>query len=69
MTEAFESPEAAALAGWTPAARARVISVALRGDDAEVLVHVGPGYPDFVWCTRTPTGWIAGASGNGHVAG
>lgn len=65
--EVFDSPEAAALAEWSPAAGARLVSVEVRGDVAEVLIHVRPDYPDYVMCLRTTDGWIAGSSGNGHV--
>jgi hypothetical protein len=50
----FESPEGAALAGWasTPDAHARVISVTVRGDRAEVVIDTDPTYPDCVYCVR-----------------
>lgn len=42
----FDSPEAAALAGWnqTPKAAARVAQVTLRGRRAEVVLDLEPAY-------------------------
>jgi hypothetical protein len=67
----FESPEAAALAGWagTPDAHARVISVTVHGDRAEVVIDTDPSHPDFVYCLRRSGAWFEQVSGNGRTAG
>jgi hypothetical protein len=65
------SPEEAALAGWAsaPAARARVLSVDVRGDRAEVIVDTERSYPDWVYCVRRGDGWYETVSGNGPCVG
>jgi len=67
LIESFPTPEAAALATWDacPGAHARVVSVEVRGDEAQVVVDTDPSYPDYVSCFRTNEGWIASSSGNG----
>jgi hypothetical protein len=69
VIESFPTPEAAALATWgaCPNANARVVSVEVRGDQAQVVVETDPSYPDYVSCLRTDEGWIASASGNGST--
>jgi hypothetical protein len=67
MDARFESPEAAALAGWsdTPTAGARVAHVTVRGQRAEVVVDVAPAYREWVYCVHGSDGWRAAVSGNG----
>lgn len=62
----FDTPEAAALAGWAGAGVAdpRVVSVDIRGSRAEVIIEVGPSYPDWVYCYRLDDGWHEACSGN-----
>ena len=66
QSETFPSPEDAALDGWrgTTGAEPYVLSVAVSGDWAEVVIEVGPGYPDYVYCVRTRDGWLEVSSGN-----
>ena len=63
----FESPEEAALATWanSPEAHARIVSVDVRGDRAEVVIDTDPSYPDYVYCQRRVDGWHEAVSGNG----
>lgn len=63
----FESPEAAALAGWsqTPKAAARVAHVTLRGRRAEVVLDLEPAYRGWVYCVHGADGWRTTVSGNG----
>jgi hypothetical protein len=65
------SPAAAALAGWadSPNANARVVSVTVFEDRAEVVVDVETGYRDWVYCARAAAGWREVSSGNGPYAG
>lgn len=44
----FNTPELAALSGWTdtPAARAHIVSVTMHGEDsAEVIIDTDPSHP------------------------
>jgi hypothetical protein len=46
--DGYSTPELAAMSGWadTPAARARVISTTMHGDDsAEVIIDTEPSHP------------------------
>jgi hypothetical protein len=63
----FQSPEEAALATWasSPSANAQVVSADIRADRAEVVLKVGPGYTDYVYCQRGDDGWQETVSGNG----
>jgi hypothetical protein len=61
----FDSPEDAALAGWPPAARPRVVSVTVRGDRAEVEIDMMPSYQYWVYCIRRNGRWREVVSGNG----
>ena len=63
----FDSPEAAALAGWsqTPKAAARVVQVTVRGQRAEVVLDLEPAYREWVYCVHGPEGWRSTVSGNG----
>jgi hypothetical protein len=67
----FDSPEAAALATWQsrPSAHARVVSVDIRGDRAEVVIDTDPSYPDWVYCVRRGGRWVDVRSGNGPSYG
>ena len=67
----YESPEAAALAGWasTPGADARVVSVAVRGDRAEFVIDTDPAYLDYVYCPRRNGRWFEVVSGNAPTTG
>jgi hypothetical protein len=69
--ESFDTPEAAALAGWEATSRTtpRVISVDIRGDRAEVLIEEGASHPDYVYCYRVANGWHEATSGNGPSKG
>lgn len=55
---AHASPEEAALGGWPPEARARVVKVIADEYEAIVIVDTEPSHPMQVHCCRTPTGWI-----------
>lgn len=61
----YRTPEEAALAGFPPAASARLVGVVVRGAKAEVEVWVGPDYPDFVDCELVDGLWQERRSGNG----
>ena len=63
----FDSPEAAALAGWrqAPKAGARVAQVTVRGRRAEVVLDLEPAYRDWVYCVQGEHGWRETVSGNG----
>jgi hypothetical protein len=67
----FDSPEAAALATWasTPSAHARVVSVDIRGDRAEVVIDTDPSHPDWVYCVRRDGRWVDVLSGCGPSSG
>lgn len=55
----FESPEAAALSGWAPAAKAHVLRTDhLSERSATVHVDTVPSHPMAVSCERTDRGWI-----------
>lgn len=58
--EIFDSPEAAALVDYPPAARARVVKVRYKrgGKEATVEITTDPEYTYFVHVDRTPGGWI-----------
>jgi hypothetical protein len=77
-SEVFDTPEAAALAGWnnTPSAHARVVHVGPAQDPGAVYVYVQldvdpPGYydQDIVTCCRTADGkWFwSGSTGGDSV--
>ena len=67
----YPTPEDAALAGWssTPAAAARVLTVSVRSDRAEVMIETDQsdrGFLDYVYCVRSgDSRWREVASGNG----
>jgi len=67
----YESPEEAALAGWssTPSARARVVSVEIVDDRAQIVLAINDDYRDWVYCTRREGRWREGLSGNGPSDG
>ena len=62
MDRAFDSPEEAALSGWshTPGARARVVEVQSHGDAVALVVIELDGHPgynrDLVTCARDEEG-------------
>ena len=66
----YESPEAAALAGWasTPSARAHVVSVEVVNDRAQVVV-AADGDPDWVYCVKRNGRWHEVMSGSGPTTG
>ena len=66
---AYDRPEDAALAGWPEAARARVVSLEIRGNRAEVLIDTDPHYPYWVYCQRSDEGWQVTVDGNGPCHG
>jgi len=69
----YDSPEEAALAGWssTPSARARVVSVDVVGDRAEVVIATDDDqdHGDWVYCVRRDGLWREVVSGNGPSSG
>jgi len=65
----FCRPEDAALAGWPEAARARVVSVEVRGDRAEVVIDTDSPYPCWIYCQRSDDGWHVTVGGNGPCVG
>jgi hypothetical protein len=69
----FKSPEEAALAGWSssPSAKARVVSVEIVGDRAEVVIATDDDHDhgDWVYCTRRDGRWREVLSGNGPSDG
>lgn len=66
---AFDRPEDAALSGWPKAARAKVVSVEIRGNRAEVVLDTDPHYPYWVYCQRSGKGWQVTIDGNGPCVG
>jgi hypothetical protein len=60
-----ETPEAAALSGWPTASQARVRSVAVQGDRAEVVVDADPSWSSWVYCVRTRGRWHEAIAENG----
>lgn len=66
-TKGFDTPQQAAFAGWedTPKANVRIVETTVRGDRAEVVLEVGPGYREWVYCMREQHGWGEWTSGNG----
>jgi hypothetical protein len=70
----YESPEEAALAGWTatPSAGAHVISVEVIDDRAQVVIGTGgdpDGDHDYVYCLRRNGRWREVISGSGPSEG
>jgi hypothetical protein len=65
----FDRPENAALAGWPAAAQARIISVEIRGNRAEVVLDTDPHYPYWVYCRRSDAGWRITVDGNAPCVG
>ncbi|HET6874590.1 MAG TPA: hypothetical protein VFH70_07420 [Acidimicrobiales bacterium] len=65
----FDRPEDAALDGWPEAAQARVVSVDIRGDRAEVVLDTEPSYPYWIYCRRSDQGWEVTVGGNGPCEG
>ena len=62
--------ERLALAGWSPAAGAQIVSVTVVGARAEVVVRLGPGYDDFAYFQRDDAGaWLETVSGNAPTVG
>jgi hypothetical protein len=54
----YDSPEEAALSGWTPAAEAYVIETRYEYEDvARVLVDTVPSHPMLVTCERRDGKW------------
>jgi hypothetical protein len=70
-TKGFNTPQQTALARWehTPKANARILEITVRGDRAEVVLEVGPGYREWVYCLREGGGWHEVSSGNGPTVG
>ena len=72
MTDALERSELQqpALAEWSPAAGAQIVSVTVVGARAQVVVRLGPGYDDFFYFQRDDAGsWSETVSGNGPTVG
>jgi hypothetical protein len=53
-----------ALADWSESADARVVSVTVVGDRAEVALFVADDYEYWVYFQREPQGWYQTVSGN-----
>lgn len=66
---AFDRPEDAALDGWPAAAQARVVSVEIHGNRAEVVLDTDPHYPYWIYCQRSDEGWQVTVDGNGPCDG
>jgi hypothetical protein len=63
VVEAHATPEAAALAGWAPAADARVVRVEQCSDPSFpdrvwVFVDTNPSHPMRASCELTDAGWV-----------
>lgn len=61
----YSTPEEAALSGWGPSARARVIRALVDGDVARVIVDTEPSHPMEVVCVRGDDGlwdWTSDSS-------
>ena len=72
MTDALDRSqlERLALAEWSPAAAAQIVSVTVVGARAEVVVRLGPGYDDFAYVQRDDAGsWRETVSGNAPTVG
>jgi len=55
----FDTPEEAALSGWTPVSKARVVEVWVESDDSVfVLVDTEPSHPMRVHCERRGGRWF-----------
>lgn len=63
----LDTPEAAALAGWsqTPNAAPRLVQVTVRGQRVEVVLDLEPAYREWVSCVHGPGGWRTTVGGNG----
>ncbi|MGH7489732.1 MAG: hypothetical protein ACREMS_07395 [Gemmatimonadaceae bacterium] len=62
----FDSPQAAALAGF-PEGAARVLATRANGENAYVLLDTRPNGPRYVYgieCMRAGHGWVEGSSSN-----
>lgn len=59
------SLELLALAQWPEAAAARVVSVTVAGDRAEVAQVVNGGYEYWAYFVRDEQGWLEAGDGNG----
>ena len=58
VTDGYDTPEEAALSGWTPEWRAYVIDTRYESEDrARVLVDTIPSHPMEVTCQRTAGKW------------
>ncbi len=58
-----------ALADWSESADARVVSVTVVGDRAEVALFVADDYEYWVYFQREPQGWYETVSGNAPTSG
>lgn len=61
--------ERLALAEWPGPARARVRSVTVAGDRAEVALAVNGGHDHWMYFQRDGNGWPGTVSGNGPALG
>jgi hypothetical protein len=61
--------ERLALGDWSPEAHARVVSVALAGNRAEVALLVNGDYGYWMYFQRDDEGWCETVSGNGPTIG
>lgn len=67
ISDTFDTPEAAALVGFTDA-HVRVAAVVAQGDDAYVLLDTGEAVHPYLYgscVARQDGGWVELASGNG----
>jgi hypothetical protein len=72
--DGYDSPEDAALAGWasTPSAHARVLSVEVVGERAQVVIATvsdPDGDHEWVYCVRRDKRWHEVMSGSGPSYG
>lgn len=63
----YETPEACALAGWTPEWQAQVIEIEHSPDMAYVLVDTEPSHPMMVTCGRRDGRWYEVASSSANL--
>lgn len=64
-----ETPEGAALAGWPTTSEARVRSIVVDGDRAEVVLDADPSWPSWVYCVKTRGRWHEAIAENGPTVG
>jgi hypothetical protein len=69
MDRHFDTPEEAALAGWSASAKPVLICSAMESSDrAIVCVDTEPSHPMKVQCVRSAEGWLVAGDSNGCCA-